>query len=76
MRQEYLDLEYKGRVGMGSQLLMPNSELAILARLLETQPDELMRDAAQYLLRFGFTEQGRRRIRSRRQVASRSFEQS
>lgn len=47
---------------MSSQTLIPNSEAAIWARLFESQPDQLTRDAAQYLLGFGFTERDERRM--------------
>lgn len=47
---------------MSSQLLAPNSEAAIWARLIESQPDALTRDAAEYLLGFGFTERDERRM--------------
>lgn len=47
---------------MSSQLITPNSEAAIWARLIESQPDQLTRDAAQYLLGFGFTERDHSRM--------------
>lgn len=47
---------------MSSQTLIQNSEAAIWARLLESQPDQLTRDAAEYLLCFGFTERDEKRM--------------
>ena len=47
---------------MSSQLLTPNTEAAIWARLLESQPDRLTREAAEYLLGFRFTERDQLRV--------------
>jgi hypothetical protein len=47
---------------VSSQLITPNSEAAIWARLIESQPDQLTRDAAEYLLGFGFTERDYNRM--------------
>jgi len=47
---------------VSSQLIAPNSEAAIWARLIDSQPDQLTRDAAQYLLGFGFAERDHSRM--------------
>ncbi|MBV8895333.1 MAG: hypothetical protein JO051_02395 [Acidobacteriaceae bacterium] len=47
---------------MSSQLITPNSEAAIWARLIESQPDQMTRDGAQYLLSLGFTERDHSRM--------------
>lgn len=49
---------------MSSQLFMPNTEAAIWARLIESQPDELTPDAAEYLLGFGFAERDQMRMQA------------
>ena len=47
---------------MGSQLLNPNLEAAIWARLFQAQPGGLSSEAAEYLLSIGFEEGDRRRM--------------
>jgi hypothetical protein len=47
---------------MGSQLLSPNSEAAIWARLIQAQKDELSSDAAEFLLAIDFGERDRQRM--------------
>jgi hypothetical protein len=47
---------------VSSQLIAPNSEAAIWARLIDSQPDQLTRDATQYLLGFGFAERDHSRM--------------
>jgi hypothetical protein len=47
---------------MGSQLLTPNSEAAIWARLMRAQKDELTPEAATFLLTVGFAESDRQRM--------------
>lgn len=47
---------------MGSQLLSPNSEAAIWARLMQAQKDELSSEAAAFLLTINFDEADRRRM--------------
>ncbi len=41
---------------MGFQSIVPGSEAAIWARLIESQPEELNPEAAKYLLRLGFND--------------------
>src|ERR1035438_4239042 len=48
--------------GMGSQLLSPNSEAAIWARLMQAQKDELSPDAAEFLLAMDFGGSDRQRM--------------
>jgi hypothetical protein len=47
---------------MGSQLLSPNSEAAIWARLMQAQKDELFHEAAEFLLALDFGESDRERM--------------
>ena len=47
---------------MGSQLLSPNSEAAIWARLMQAQKDELTPEAAQFLLAIDFGESDQQRM--------------
>ena len=47
---------------MGSQLLSPNSEAAIWARLMQAQNDELSPEAAEFLLALDFGESDRERM--------------
>ena len=47
---------------MGSQLLSPNSEAAIWARLMQAQKDELSSEAAEFLLAIDFDQADRRRM--------------
>ena len=47
---------------MGSQLLTPNSEAAIWARLMQAQKDEPSSEAAEFLLTIKFDESDRRRV--------------
>ena len=47
---------------MGSQLLSPNSEAAIWARLMQAQKDELPAEAAEFLLAMDFGEGDQRRM--------------
>jgi hypothetical protein len=47
---------------MGTQLLSPNSEAAIWARLMQAQKDELSREAAEFLLAIDFEESDRQRM--------------
>jgi hypothetical protein len=47
---------------MSSQLLSPNSEAAIWARLMQAQKDELSYEAAQFLLTMDFGEGDRQRM--------------
>ena len=47
---------------MDSQLLSPNSEAAIWARLMQTQKRELSSEAAEFLLAIDFDEADRRRM--------------
>lgn len=47
---------------MGPQLLTPNSEAAIWARLMQAQKDELSSEAAEFLLTINFDEADRRRM--------------
>ena len=47
---------------MGSQLLSPNSEAAIWARLMQAQQDELSPETAEFLLRIYFEEGDRKRM--------------
>jgi hypothetical protein len=54
---------------MGSQILNPNLEAAIWARLMQAQRAELSAEAAEYLLSIGFEEGDRRRME---QLADRS----
>jgi hypothetical protein len=46
---------------MGSQILNPNSEAAIWARLMQAQKDELSPEAAEFLLTMDFEENDRER---------------
>jgi hypothetical protein len=48
--------------GMGSQLLSPNSEAAIWARLMQAQKDERSSEAAEFLLAIDFDERDRQRM--------------
>src|SRR5437764_6929176 len=54
---------------MPSELLSPNREAAIWARLLQTQRDELSPEIAEYLLSIGLGETDRQRMQ---QLADRS----
>ena len=54
---------------MGSQVLSPNSEAAIWARLMRAQKDELSQEAAEFLLAVDFGEGDRQRMM---QLAERS----
>ncbi|MBI3684281.1 MAG: hypothetical protein HY235_28230 [Acidobacteria bacterium] len=54
---------------MGSQLLSPNSEAALWARLMQAQKDELSSEAAEFLLAIDFGEGDRSRMQ---QLAERS----
>jgi len=54
---------------MGSQLLHPNLEAAIWARLMQAQRGGLSPEAAEYLLSIGFDDGDRRRMQ---QLADRS----
>ena len=47
---------------MASQLLTPNSEAAIWARLMETHQDDLSPEAAEFLLAVNFGEHDRQRM--------------
>ena len=47
---------------MGSQLVSPNSEAAIWARLMHAQKDELSPEAAEFLLAMDFEESDRKRM--------------
>ena len=47
---------------MGSQLLSPNAEAAIWARLMQAQKNELSSEAAEFLLTIDFGETDRRRM--------------
>jgi hypothetical protein len=47
---------------MGSQLVTPNTEAAIWARLIQAQRDELSREAAEFLLAVDFAEGDRDRM--------------
>ena len=47
---------------MGSQLLSPNSEAAIWARLMQARRDELSPEAAEFLLALDFGESDRQRM--------------
>jgi hypothetical protein len=47
---------------MGSQLLSPNSEAAIWARLMQAQKDELSSEAAKFLLAIDLGERDRQRM--------------
>ena len=47
---------------MGSQLLSPNPEAAIWARLMEAQKNELSPEAAEFLLSVDFSDDDRRRM--------------
>ncbi len=47
---------------MGSQLLSPNSEAAIWARLMQAQKDELTSQAAEFLLAIDFGESDQQRM--------------
>jgi hypothetical protein len=47
---------------MSSQLVTPNREAAIWARLIESQPEELTPETARYLLGLGFGESDRARM--------------
>ena len=47
---------------MGSQLLSPNSEAAIWARLMQAHKDELSSEAAEFLLAIDFGEHDRQRM--------------
>jgi len=54
---------------VSSQLLSPNSEAAIWARLMEARKNELSPEAAEYLLSITFPETDRKRLE---QLAERS----
>lgn len=47
---------------MSSQLLSPNSEAAIWARLMQAQKNELSTEAAEFLLAIDFDERDRQRM--------------
>jgi len=47
---------------VSSQLITPEGEAAIWARLIESQPQELTPEAARYLLGLGFTENDQARL--------------
>jgi hypothetical protein len=47
---------------MGTQLLSPNSEAAIWARLMQAKKDELSPEAAKFLLAIDFGESDRQRM--------------
>jgi hypothetical protein len=47
---------------MGSQLLSPNREAAIWARLIRTLEDDVSSEAAEFLLSIGFEESDRQRM--------------
>lgn len=47
---------------MSSQLITPQTEAAIWARLMDSQREDLMPDAARYLLSFQFPESDRVRM--------------
>lgn len=47
---------------MGTQLLTPNSEAAIWARLMQAQKDELTPQAAEFLLSMDFGDSDRKRM--------------
>jgi hypothetical protein len=47
---------------MGSQLLSPNTEAAIWARLMQAQKRELSAEAAEFVLSLDFEETDRRRM--------------
>jgi hypothetical protein len=47
---------------MASQILTPNSEASIWARLMETHQDDLSREAAEFLLAVDFPENDRKRM--------------
>jgi len=47
---------------LSSQLIAPESEAGIWARLIDSQPDDLTPEAATYFLRLGFTEKDRGRM--------------
>jgi hypothetical protein len=47
---------------MSSQLLSPNREAAIWARLIRAQKDELSSDAAQFLLSIAFDDRDQQRM--------------
>jgi len=47
---------------MGAQLLVPNPEAAIWARLMQAQNDELSPEAAEFLLAMDFGEGDRQRM--------------
>ena len=47
---------------MSSQLLSPNREAAIWARLIRAQKDELSSDAAEFLLSIAFDDRDRERM--------------
>ncbi len=49
---------------MSSQLIVSENEAAIWARLIESQPDDLTPEAAQYLLRLGFSERDQDRLKN------------
>src|SRR5687767_11085118 len=51
-----------GSSRMGSQLLSPNSEAAIWARLMQAQKNELSSEAAEFLLTIDFGKTDRRRM--------------
>ncbi|MDQ2841122.1 MAG: hypothetical protein M3Y72_08805 [Acidobacteriota bacterium] len=56
---------------MSSQLITPEGEAAIWARLIESQPKDLTPEAAKYLLGLGFNESDQARMR---ELADRSQE--
>ena len=47
---------------MSSQLITPKDEAAIWARLIESQPEELIPEAAKYLLHFQLTDNDQSRM--------------
>ena len=49
---------------MSSQLIAPEGEAAIWARLIESQPEDLTPEAARYFLRLKFTEGDQARMQA------------
>jgi hypothetical protein len=47
---------------LSAQTVTPNREAAIWARLIQSQPEDLTRDTARYLLSLGFAESDRDRM--------------
>lgn len=50
------------RFPLSSQIVAPENEAGIWARLIESQPDDLTPEAAKYFLRLGFTERDQARM--------------